>query len=33
MVKMMMGGKLQEMVDKITDQIEQALNGQMPTTV
>lgn len=33
MVKMMMGGKLQEMVDKITDQIEQALNGQMPTAV
>lgn len=33
MVKMMVGSKLQEMVDKITDQIEQALNGQMPTTV
>ncbi len=33
MVKMMVGNKFQEMVDKITDQIEQALNGQMPATV
>lgn len=30
MAKMMVGSKLQEMVDKITDQLEQAFNGQMP---
>lgn len=30
MAKMMIGSKLQEMVDKITDQLEQAFNGQMP---
>ena len=33
MAKMMIGSKLQEMVDKITDQLEQAFNGQMPTTI
>lgn len=32
MAKMMVGSKLQEMVDKITDQLEQAFNGQMPTS-
>jgi hypothetical protein len=30
MVKMMVGGKLQEMVDKVTDQLEQAFNGKIP---
>lgn len=30
MMKMMIGGKLQEMVDTITDQIEKAASGQMP---
>lgn len=30
MLKMMVGGRLQELVDKITDQIEQAVAGQMP---
>lgn len=31
MAKMMLGGKLQEAVDKFTEQIENAINGQMPT--
>lgn len=31
MMKMMIGGKLQKVVDKISDQIELALSGQMPS--
>ncbi|MBO7279108.1 MAG: hypothetical protein J6U70_05875 [Bacteroidales bacterium] len=30
MIKMMIGGKLKEMVDKLTDGIEQAASGKMP---
>ncbi|MBR5250359.1 MAG: hypothetical protein IKV28_07245 [Bacteroidales bacterium] len=30
MMKMMLGGKLKEVVDKLTDQIEKAASGQMP---
>jgi hypothetical protein len=30
MMKMMIGNKLQEVVDTITDQIEKAASGQMP---
>ena len=31
MIKMALGSKLQEGVDKITDQLAAAMNGQMPT--
>lgn len=30
MMKMMIGGKLQDLVDKFTDQIEKSMEGQMP---
>jgi hypothetical protein len=28
MMKMMVGGKIKEMVDKLTDELEKGLNGQ-----